>query len=151
MNPGNTRSRHWLPLLIASTVVIAPWSTYVAAQVPTSPPPQEMLPPPESATPSQAVDDKKLDQFAAAFIVVEGIQRDAIQRLQAETDQQKVSEVKAQAESDAIAAVEKTGLPLVEFNQIAELMMTDLALREKVAARITQRRPAASGAKAPNS
>jgi hypothetical protein len=89
------------------------------------------------------MEDKKLDQFAEAFVVVEAIQRRAVARLETETDQQQAVQLKAQAERDAVAAVEKTGLPLVEFNQIAQLMMTDLQLREKVAARIAQRRPAA--------
>jgi len=152
MNPTHARSRRWLPLILSSTLMIAPWSSQVFAQVPAAAPePQELLPPAEQPSAPLPVEEKKLDQFAEAFVVVEAIQRDALERLEAETDQQKAAEVKAQAESDAIAAVEKTGLPLVEFNQIAQLMMTDLELREKVAARVAQRRPAADDVKAPTS
>ena len=88
------------------------------------------------------VEDSKLDQFADAFVVVQAIQRSALEQLAGTSDEKAASQVKAKAESDAIAAVEKTGLPLVEFNQIAQLMMTDLTLREKVASRVAQRRPA---------
>jgi hypothetical protein len=86
------------------------------------------------------VEDGKLDQFADAFVVVQEIQRSALQRLERTTDEQAASQLKAQAESDAVAAVEKSGLQLVEFNRIAQAMMTDVALRDKVAARVAQRR-----------
>lgn len=136
-----TRGR-WLPLILSGALAIAPLPL-LAQQVPTEPPaPEELAPPPSDASAPLPVEDKKLDQFADAFVVVESIQREALEQLQQETDQQKVEQVKAKAESDAIAAVEKVGLPLVEFNQIAQQMMTDLALREKVAARVAQRRPA---------
>jgi hypothetical protein len=86
------------------------------------------------------VEDSKLDQFADAFVVVQEIQRNALERLATTTDEQTASQLKAKAESDAIAAVEKAGLPLVEFNQIAQAMMTDVTLRDKVASRVAQRR-----------
>jgi hypothetical protein len=92
------------------------------------------------------VEDRKLDQFADAFVVVQEIQRGALERLAQTKDEQVASQVKAQAENEAIAAVEKAGLPLVEFNQIAQAMMTDVALRDKVATRVAQRRTPAQPA-----
>ncbi len=137
-----TRGR-WLPLILSGALAIAPLPLRAQQVLPTEPPtPEELAPPPSDASAPLPVEDKKLDQFAEAFVVVESIQREALEQLQQETDQQKVAQVKAKAESDAIAAVEKVGLPLVEFNQIAQQMMTDLALREKVAERVSQRRPA---------
>jgi hypothetical protein len=113
-----------------------------AQQPPASAEPQEVMPPPAEVAPS-TVDESKLDRFADAFVVVQEIQRTALQRLEQESDAQKAAQVKAQAESDAVAAVEKVGLPLVEFNQIAQAMMSDATLREKVATRVAQRRPSA--------
>jgi len=133
--------RGWLPLAVAGTLLVAPWSVAVLAQVP---PAAEVEVPPQQETAPLRVEETKLDQFADAFVQVEQIQRTALQRLERETDEQKVAAVKAKAESDAVAAVEKTGLPLVEFNQIAQQMMSDIALREKVAERVAQRRPAAA-------
>ena len=131
---------------IVGALCLAPWCVF--AQEPPTPPtppetPQEVMPPPAETAPPIAVEDRKLDQFADAFIVVEEIQRTALQRLEQEPDAQKAAQVKAQAESDAVAAVQKAGLPLMEFNQIAQAMMNDVSLRERVAARVAQRRPTA--------
>jgi hypothetical protein len=126
---------------ILGALWLAPWCVF-AQQPPMPPEPQEVMPPPAESAPI-AVEDRKLDQFADAFVVVQEIQRTALQRLEQETDVQKAAQVKAQAENDAVKAVEKVGLPLAEFNQIAQAMMSDVGLREKVASRVAQRRPSA--------
>ena len=131
--------RSWLSLVICGALSLA--SLGAVAQVPpAAPQPQEMVPPPGDPVTPIDIADSKLDQFADALVVVQDIQRTAMQRVEQEPDAQKAEQVKAQAEREAIVAVEKTGLPIVEFNQIAQAIQTDLALREKVAARLAQRR-----------
>jgi hypothetical protein len=153
--------RRWLPLLCSGALCLAPWSLW-AQQPPVPPDPASVPEPPTAPEPpvgpqppiaspkgppasnqtemTVQVEERKLDQFADAFVVVQEIQRSALQRLEQASDEQAASQLKAQAESDAIAAVEKTGLQLVEFNRIAQAMMTDVGLRDKVAARVAQRR-----------
>jgi hypothetical protein len=47
--------------------------------------------------------------------------------------------VKATAESDMIAAVEKSGLKVDEFNSIVQTMTADASVRERVAAKLQER------------
>ena len=147
---SNTHFRRWLPVALASTwFASAPLMAQVPAQSEGPLPPASQLPPAPPA--ASQVEEQKLDQFADAFVVVESIQRQALQRIEQETDQSKVAAVKAEAESDALKAVEKSGLPVDEFNQIVQQMMVDVSLRERVAARVAQRRPAAEPVSEPTS
>ena len=113
----------------------------VAAQIPES---QAEPAPPETATPlppeAAAPTEQKLDQFADAFLVIEEIHTQAAAQLENVENPQAAQEIKAKAEGEIINAVEKSGLRLEEFNQIAELMTVDLALRQKVADKVEKRR-----------
>jgi hypothetical protein len=60
------------------------------------------------------IEEKKLDQFADA-------------------------KVKQTAESDMIAAVERSGLQVPEFNKIVERMASDTEMRSRVAAKLQER------------
>jgi hypothetical protein len=99
-------------------------------------PPAAQLP--DSAAP--AVEEKKIDQFADAYIAVQEIQVRATQQLSATTDTAKANEVKQTAEDQMIQAVQRTGLQIEEFNQIVQAMATDEVLREKVSGRIGERK-----------
>ena len=55
------------------------------------------------------IEDKKLDQFADAYLAVQTIQQKAATELQSAKDPQAADKVKATAESDMIAAVERSG------------------------------------------
>ena len=99
--------------------------------------PQAQLP---QATAPAAVEDKKIDQFADAYIAVQQIQSQATEQLSATTDEQKAQEVKQNAESDMIQAVQRTGLQIEEFNQIVQAMAVDASLRDKVSGRIDARK-----------
>jgi hypothetical protein len=101
-----------------------------------------------AATPSAAsspgadassLDDKKLDQFADAYMQVQTIQQKASTDLQTATDPASADKVKTAAESDMIAAVERSGLKVEEFNSIVESMASNVDVRNRVAAKIQER------------
>ena len=85
------------------------------------------------------IEDKKLDQFADAYLAVQTIQQKAATELQSAKDPQAADKVKATAESDMIAAVERSGLQVPEFNKIVERMASDTEVRSRVAAKLQER------------
>jgi hypothetical protein len=85
------------------------------------------------------VDDKKIEQFADAYLAVQSIQQNAANELQTTSDPAKADQVKQKAETAMIGAVEKSGLKVDEFNHIVESMAADTNLRERVAAKLQER------------
>lgn len=111
------------------------------AQVPNEQPvPERPEAVPPTAPEVAPLEEKKIDQFADAYLVIEEIQSKAAAELETETDPVAAHKVKANAETQMIQAVERSGLQLQEFNQIAELMAMDPALRTKIANRVEERR-----------
>lgn len=113
--------------------------TSVSAQVPRepSPPPEAVPPTPREAAPLQ---EEKINQFADAYVAVEEVHSKAAAELQTTTDPGAANEVKANAETQMIQAIERTGLQLQEFNQLVELCALDPALRKVVASKVEERR-----------
>ena len=99
------------------------------------------------ATAGGPIEDKKLDQFADAYLAVQTIQQKAATELQSAKDPQAADKVKATAESDMIAAVERSGLQVPEFNKIVERMASDTEVRSRVAAKLQERGGSKTGAK----
>jgi hypothetical protein len=96
--------------------------------------------PSESATTTAGpIEDKKIEQFADAYMAVQTIQQSAATKLQAAKDPAEADKVKATAESDMIAAVERSGLQVPEFNKIVERMASDTEVRSRVAAKLQER------------
>lgn len=93
---------------------------------------------PGSAT-AGPIEDKKIEQFADAYLAVQTIQQKAAAELQSAKDPQQADKVKATAESDMIAAVERSGLQVPEFNRIVERMASDTEVRSRVAAKLQER------------
>jgi hypothetical protein len=85
------------------------------------------------------IEDKKIEQFADAYVAVQTIQQKAAAELQSAKDPAQADKVKATAESDMIAAVERTGLQVPEFNRIVERMASDTEVRSRVAAKLQER------------
>lgn len=104
---------------------------------PPAPPAETVTPPAKEVAP---LDEKKLDQFANAYLAIEEIHAKAAKALESTTSPESANKVKADAEAQIIQAVEQSGLRLEEFNQIAELMTVDVQLREKIASRVQERR-----------
>ena len=75
------------------------------------------------------------------------IQQKAAAELQSAKDPQQADKVKANAESDMIAAVERSGLQVPEFNHIVERMASDTEVRSRVAAKLQERSGSKPGAK----
>ncbi|HET9448384.1 MAG TPA: DUF4168 domain-containing protein [Steroidobacteraceae bacterium] len=93
------------------------------------------------------IEDKKIEQFADAYLAVQTIQQKAAADLQGAKDPEQADKVKATAESDMIAAVERSGLQVPEFNRIVERMASDTEVRSRVAAKLQERN---GGATKPN-
>jgi cytoskeletal protein RodZ len=85
------------------------------------------------------IEDKKIEQFADAYMAVQTIQQKAAAQLQSAKDPAQADKVKQTAESDMIAAVERTGLQVPEFNKIVERMASDTEVRSRVAAKLQER------------
>jgi hypothetical protein len=106
-------------------------------------PVQESVPGEQAApgTPaaSAQIDDKKIEQFADAYVAVQTIQQKAASDLQSASDPAQAAEVKSKAENQMIAAVERSGLKVDEFNQIVESMASNTEVRSRVAAKLQER------------
>ncbi len=91
------------------------------------------------STSAGPIEDKKIEQFADAYLAVQTIQQKAAAELQTAKDPAQADKVKASAESDMIAAVERSGLQVPEFNRIVERMASDTEVRSRVAAKLQER------------
>lgn len=98
---------------------------------------QSAAPPSPSA--GAPIEDEKIDRFADAYLAVHTIQQKASQDLQAAGTPEEANKVKASAESQMIAAVERSGLQVPEFNRIVETMAADPSVRSRVAAKLQER------------
>jgi hypothetical protein len=116
---------------------------------PTEPAPSQTPEPTDPTSPSTtphtegttaAIDDKKIDQFADAYVAVQKIQANAASELDSTAnDPAKQQQTQARVENEMIAAVERTGLKLEEFNGIVQTMSADANLRARVVAKIKER------------
>lgn len=136
------RSKLVYSALFAASAIAAP-AAWAQVQEP-APASEAQAPPmneaPEtSATPTAAISDQKIEQFADAYVAVQTIQEKAASALQTAKEPAQADQVKQKAESDMIAAVEKSGLKVDEFNQIVETMTANADVRERVAAKLQER------------
>ncbi len=120
---------------LLSTFICA--AAFAQVEEPAGPPPESISPPPPEIAP---LEDKKIDQFADAYLAIEQIHVQTASALKQTQDADAANKVKAQAETRIIEAVERSGLRLDEFNQIADLMTMDADLRQKIASRVQERR-----------
>ena len=102
----------------------------------TQPPSDSTLPGPTG--PATAVDDQTIEKFAAAYADVSDIQTKAVAAIRATNDPTEQQRIRNDAEKQARAAVESKGLAAEEFNRVAQLMLTDQTLREKVLQKLHQ-------------
>ena len=132
-------SRWRAAALCSGLLALAPAALYAQTPPEEAGPPVSAQEPSAEAPPAATVPDAKIDQFATAYVAVQSIQAQASQQLAATTDAKKADDLKANAESQMVKAVEKSGLQVDEFNQIASLMASDLTLRNKVLEKVQQR------------
>lgn len=124
---------------IAAALLMGAATAQVPEQ-PGEPVPPEIVPPMPADADSAQLEQKKIDQFAQAYIAVEDIHTQAEQELEKVDDPKRAEQVKASAEDRIIQAVERSGLKLDEFNQIAERMAQDRELRLRIADKVKELR-----------
>jgi hypothetical protein len=107
-----------------------------AAQAQSADQPTTSAPTTAAAT---SVDDTTVAKFVAAYTEVSAIQTQAADQLKATSDPQQAAQVKKDAESRALQAVQSKGLKPEEFNNIAQQMASDEKLRTRVAAKLNER------------
>jgi hypothetical protein len=134
--------------LLLAALLAAGTTTAALAQVQEQPPPAadpaDVGPTDEATAPAATasnISDSKIEQFANAYTAVQTIQQKAASQLQTAKDPAAADKVKSEAESDMIAAVERSGLKVDEFNHIIESMTADANLRQRVAAKLEERKP----------
>lgn len=99
----------------------------------------------QGAAGATQINQAKVEQFADAYVQVQTIQQQANAQLETTTDPAQAEQVKTTAQADMIAAVERSGLQVEEFNQIIASMAADPELRSRVSAEV-QKRINAAGA-----
>lgn len=147
MNPTAFRKQLLLAALSAAFAMGAAHAqTTESTDEPTAPPSQSQATPAPSdeaaAPPAQAaapLDDQKIEQFANAYVAVQEIQARSAEKLDNTADPAKQQQDQAAVENEMIAAVEKTGLKLEEFNSIVQNMTADANLRARVVGKIRER------------
>jgi hypothetical protein len=97
-----------------------------------------------NATTGANLDQATIEKFADAYVAVQSIQHKVASDLQKTTDPAEADKVKSSAQTDMIAAVERSGLQVEEFNQIVQSMAADNDIRTRVAAEVQKRTPPAS-------
>lgn len=99
-----------------------------------NPPPMQTPPPP--AQQQVEVSDRKLDKFAEIYVDVETTRSRLAAELASVEDPQKAQEIQMQMRDEIISTIENHGWSLEEYNEIAQVISTDDALREKTLERI---------------
>lgn len=77
-------------------------------------------------------DDRELNDFVAAFVRMIGVQHGYMMLLQQEPDEAKAQQLKESAIQDMEAAIEKDGMSVDRYNQIALAIRDDPALQGRV-------------------
>jgi hypothetical protein len=97
---------------------------------------------PEEDAPNQALqppaDDGELASFVNAFVRLIGVQHGYMMMLQNEPDPGKRAEIKAGAYGDMKDAVERDGMSVARYNQIAEALRSDSGLQDRVQSMLQQ-------------
>jgi hypothetical protein len=123
---------------VLAGMLITGSGSVAVAQVPEPevPPPSATPVPPEVAP----LEEKKLDQYADAYLDIEQIEVEASAEIEKAENQAAVVAVKEKAEGAIIEAIERNGLKLDEFNQITEVAALDDDVRRRISDRVEKRR-----------
>lgn len=90
---------------------------------------------PETAT----IDEAKLDKFVSAYSEVLLLQKEANEKQTTTADAAANQALANETQSKMSSAVQRSGLEIAEFNQIAEQMLKDETLRNRVASKMQVR------------
>jgi hypothetical protein len=108
---------------IASAVAVADETARQAQGEPASP---------EAQAEALEVSDEKLEQFLAAAINVQDVQREYVAEIQAAEDPAEAENLREAAQEEMVTAVEDSGLSVLEFNLIAQRLQTDATLVQRL-------------------
>lgn len=125
------RSHLFLPAVAASLAL--------SAGIPLSACAQSATAPDAAIVPASTIDDAKLEQFASAYLAVQAIQKEAAAQQSAATDPNTAQQKQGELQGKMTEAVQKSGLQVNEFNEIAQAMVSDVDLRQRVIAKVQQR------------
>jgi hypothetical protein len=78
------------------------------------------------------VSDEKLQQFLAAAINVQDVQREYVAEIQAAEDPVQAETLREEAQEEMVTAVEESGLSVLEFNLIAQRLQSDAELVQRL-------------------
>lgn len=123
-----------------------PSTSTPGADVTQSTPAESSVTPSADATTSPApatavaVSETKLNQFADAYVAIAEIQSEAkTDRTEGAENPEALKAREAALQTKMQTAIEKSGMQIEEFNQIAQQSMTDLDLRAKLAEKVQAR------------
>lgn len=85
-----------------------------------------------------AVEDGELSAFVAAFLRLIGVQHGYMMLMRDENDPSRLEEIKRSALADMKSAVERDGLSVDRYNQIALTVRDDPAVRDRVEGMLQQ-------------
>ncbi len=80
---------------------------------------------------SITITDSELRDFITSSKVIDRIRKEAIEKLNNGVDEETARIIQQQATENMIKAVEKTGLSVDSYNQIAQAMHSDEKLRQR--------------------
>lgn len=118
--------------LAALALALSPAARAAAGDDGPAPPRQQ------GEAPQAAPGDGELSSFVAAFVRLIGVQHGYMVLMQDERDPARLEEMKRDAVTDMTAAVERDGLSLDRYNQIALAVRDDPGLQGRVEAILQQ-------------
>jgi hypothetical protein len=83
-----------------------------------------------------AISDEELDQFAQAFLKVQALQAKIEKDLATAQSPEDAKQLQEQASSEASSIVQKAGLSMTQYTQIAQRLQGDEALRARLESRV---------------
>lgn len=92
----------------------------------------DLTPSPPAQAEETAPDDGELSAFVAAFLRLVGVQHGYMMLLRHENDPARLREIKQSAMVDMKSAVERDGLTVDRYNQIALSVRDDPSVRQRV-------------------
>ena len=94
---------------------------------------------PAASSTTTNIDEAKLDKFVSAYSEVLKVQQDASEQRTDASDPAATQKLANETQAKMTSAVQRSGLDVDEFNQIAQQMLKDDDLRSRIAAKLQLR------------
>jgi|GEM_PF-2420707 len=122
---------------VATFALLALGATSAFTAVYAQSPADSTLPATSSSTTN--IDEAKLDKFVSAYSEVLQLQKEANDKQTTTADPSANQSLAAETQAKMTSAVQRSGLEIDEFNQIAQQMLKDEDLRSRIAAKMQVR------------